>query len=151
MAIEKKTIIDLFEENELNVGILYKVYSQKIPKHDEFWLKLSMEEAGHAANIREIYKEKSEDQFKENKFTRGVIKYVIDFVEEQIREAKIKKTIPHIEALNIALRIEQSILEKKCFELFAPTNQTVKSVMTKLNKETEMHVARLRKELKRQK
>jgi rubrerythrin len=150
MKKRQKNIIDLFEENELNVGMLYKLYSQKIPGHKRFWFELSMEEASHASDIRAIYRKKSEDLVEENKFTRGVLKYVTDFVEEKIRIARENK-ISHLEALNIALRVEQSILEKKCFELFISTNEKLKAVIKRLDKETEGHVNRLRKELKRQK
>jgi hypothetical protein len=149
MEQQQKTIITLFEENELNIGKLYKLYSQKFPDRQAFWLGLSMEEAGHAADIRASHR-KNDDLFETNKFTAGVLKYVMDFVEEKIQEVQ-KKEISHIDALNNALRIEQSILEKKCFELFTPTSQQLKAVLASLNKETEAHVNRLRKELKRQK
>mgnify|MGYP001267523561 CR=1 FL=1 len=149
MEGKQKTILNLFEENELNVGILYKLYSQKITRHKFFWLKLSMEEVSHASDIHAAFRKNSETLFKETKFTRGVLRYVMDFVEEKIQEARGKK-ISHIEALNDALRIEQSIIEKKCFELFIPTDNKLKDVLRKLNKETEKHISILRKEFKRQ-
>lgn len=144
-----RTILDLFEENELNVGILYKLYSQKIAGHKDFWLGLSMEEATHAADIRSAFRKDGGALFKETPFAKGVLKYVMDFVEEKIRETK-KKKISQTDALNVALRIEQSILEKKCFDVFTPTDARLKDVMKKLKKETEEHETRLRKELKKQ-
>jgi bacterioferritin (cytochrome b1) len=39
------------------------------------------------------------------------------------------------------------MLEKKCFDMFIPTNTTVKQVMEKLNEDTERHAEQLRKEL----
>ena len=142
----QKSIIELFQENELRVSELYKIYSQKIPDHKNFWKKLSGEEIGHADDIAAIYGDKNQDYFAENKFARGVIKYVSGFVEEKIKEAKEKK-MTHADAINIALRIEQSMLEKKCFDMFIPTNTTVKQVMKKLNEDTERHAEQLRKEL----
>lgn len=146
----QKSIIDLFEDNELKVSILYKLYSQKIPGHKKFWESLSQEEVGHAESISQSFSQSKKNLFTETKFSRGVIKYVNDFVEEKIEEAK-KKKISHLEAVNVALRIEQSILENKCFDLFIPNNATVKEVLKKLNKDTIKHKNVLLKELKKKK
>jgi len=145
----EKSLVELFEANELRVSELYRIYAQKLPTHKDFWEELSREEIGHANEIANSYADKSEEHFTENKFTRGVVKYVSDFVDEKITEAKEKK-LTHSEAINIALRVEQSILEKKCFEMFTPTNVSIKNIMEKLNRDTEKHVGMLRKELKKQ-
>lgn len=145
--MSERSIIDLFEDNELKISILYKLYSQKIPDHKIFWKKISDEEVIHAREIAKSFS-KEKECFKENKFSRGVINYVSGYVEEKIEEAR-KNKITHADAINIALRIEQSILEKKCFEMFIPTNKTVKQVLKRLNKDTERHANQLRKELKK--
>jgi hypothetical protein len=97
--------------------------------------------------IRESY-QGQEEVFEENNFSRGTIKYVSDFVRDNIIKAQ-KEKVDHLKALEIALRVEQSFLEKKCFELFTPNKQKVREVLEKLNKETEEHVGRLKKELER--
>lgn len=149
MSKNKKHVIDLFEENELNIGELYKIYSQRIPDNKKFWSELSDEEFGHAKNIRDACggDEKKKELLSENKFCRFTIKYVSRFVEKETKKAK-KGNISHVKALNTALRIEQSILEKKCFELFAPADPTVKKVLKKLNKEVERHAELLMEEIK---
>jgi len=147
MNFESGSILRLFEENELNISRLYRIYSEKIPQGKAFWIKLSKEEIQHALEIRESYKGK-ENIFKENTFARGTIKHVSDFVFDSINQAKTEK-LSYVEALEIALRIEQSFLEKKCFEIFIPNQETVRNVLKKLNKETEKHIERLQIELKR--
>lgn len=145
--MKERSLIDLFEDNELKISILYKLYSQKIPGHKKFWQKISDEEIIHAREIAENFV-KEKECFKENKFSRGVVNYVNSFIEEKIEEAK-KKKVTHAGAIHNALRIEQSMLEKKCFDMFIPTNITIKRVMQKLNQGTEQHVNRLRRELKK--
>jgi rubrerythrin len=145
--MKERSLIDLFEDNELRISILYKIYSQKIPDHKNFWKKISDEEVVHAMEIAESFS-KEKECFKENKFSRGVVNYVSGYVEEKIEEAR-KNKITHTDAVNIALRIEQSILEKKCFDMFMPTNLSVKKVIERLNKDTERHADQLRKELKK--
>src|SRR5271169_5123521 len=117
--MKERSLIDLFEDNELKISILYKIYSQKIPAKKLFWQKISNEEVIHAQEIaRAFIKEK--ECFKENKFSRGVVNYVSGYVEVKIEEAR-KNKMTHTDAINNALRIEQSILERKCFEMFIPT------------------------------
>ena len=146
--MQKLTILDLFEQNELNISRLYRLYSQKISTKQAFWEQLSREEIQHALEIKESYNGQK-DVFEENNFSRGSIKYVADFVKKSIQQAKKEKSI-HFEALKIALRVEQSFLEKKCFEIFIPNHKTVKKVLQKLNQETQEHIERLQKELEKE-
>lgn len=146
--MDHKPLTALFEENELNISQLYALYGEKIPAKNVFWSKISKEEISHAASIKKNMN--GVDGIVENKFSRGVVKYIMDFVLEEI--GKTQKGRPtHQEALRTALRIEQSMLEKKCFDLFTPSNETIKNIFLKLNRETERHVARLQEEMKKNK
>jgi len=147
MDFKSNRILDLFEANELNISCLYKIYSKISPKSESFWKKLAKEEIEHAIEIRNSYDGKA-DVFEENAFSRGTIKYVADFVEESINKTK-KEKISHLKAVETALRIEQSFIEKKCFEIFIPNEKRVEDVLKKLNKETEEHIEKLRTELER--
>lgn len=149
MTGSKKSIVALFEENELKISQLYALYSRGISEHKDFWENISEEEIAHAEAISEAFSslDDKDKYFEENNFTRGIIKYVSDFVEEQIMTATEKK-LSHREAVNIALRIEQSMLEKKCFEIFIPTDASLENVLKILNKDTQRHVGLLREELK---
>lgn len=151
MPEQPKSIIQLFSDNELLVSRLYDLYAEMIPGHSDFWKKMAQEELEHAKTISEVFSNQnlSSESFKENNFTRGVIKYVTDYVNEQIQNAQ-KKKLTQIEAINIALRVEQSVLEKKYFEMFVPTNAPLESILLKMNDETKIHVQRLRKELQKQ-
>ena len=149
MTQSEASILDAFEKNELDISELYKIYSEKILEHSDFWRRLSNEEIGHAKEISSLNNNASEEQFQENKFSRGVINYISSFVSEQIEYAK-NNVISHSDAINIALRVEQSMLEKKCFEMFSPTGATLREVLTRLNKDTNKHEMMLREELKKQ-
>lgn len=149
MAKNNDSIIDIFQNNELKISVLYRIYSRKLRSHKGFWEKLSDEEVEHAKKISGINNKEFKDSFQETKFSRGIISYVNDFVDEQIKKARMRK-VSHLEALNISLRIEQSLLEKKCFEIFIPTDKKIRSVAERLNKDTKEHERLLRKELERE-
>ncbi len=144
--MNNKPLLHLFEENELNIATLYSLYSQKIPAKKDFWEELSNEETAHAAQIGN--QKDGEDPMEENKFSRGVIHYVMDSVLKEIQRAQAKE-MSHHEALLAALRIEQSMLERKCFEIFAHSSEQVKAVLFKMNKETERHVEKIHSEMKK--
>jgi hypothetical protein len=143
-----RTPITLFEENEINISTLYSLYAQKIKDKSAFWNRLSQEEVGHAAQIGN--KKDLNDAILENKFSQSIIKYVMDFVLESIEIAQ-KNEINHHEALKTALRIERSMLEEKCFDIFMPKNETVKEVFARLNKDTKKHIEILMKEMRKNK
>jgi hypothetical protein len=144
---DNKSLIDLFEDNELNVSRLYRVYSKRFPADEPFWKRLSAEEITHAGQIRTL-RTLSGLKLVENNFTRGIVNYVIDFVKKEIEKAEVG-AISDIEAVNVALRIEQSILEKKYFDFFQDTDKTLDEVMGKLGRETEIHLKMLQKMAKR--
>jgi hypothetical protein len=142
-------IIQLLEENELNVSELYALYAQKIPDKYAFWNQLSREEISHAASIKNDCRGLNLEQaIADNNFSRGIITYVMNFVLAEIERAR-NNEVSHFDALNTALRIERSMLEKKCFDIFAPTNITLKELFEKLNADTEKHTRLLMEELKR--
>lgn len=146
--MNSKPIIVLFEENEMNIAALYSLYAQKIPTKKSFWERLSNEEIGHAASIG--HEKRYPSEITENKFSRGIINHVMSFVLDETKKVQ-QGEVTHHSALLAALRIEQSMLEKKCFDIFTPTNTTLKTMFCKLNKETEQHTQRLLAELKRNK
>jgi hypothetical protein len=74
----------------------------------------------------------------------------MDFVLAETARAQ-RGNITHKNALHTALRIERSMLEKKCFDLFAPNNKTIKKVFDCLNVDTERHVQTLLDEMKKNK
>ncbi|EKE20432.1 MAG: hypothetical protein ACD_7C00581G0003 [uncultured bacterium] len=146
--MDKKPLLILFEENELNIASLYSLFAQKIPAKHNFWFRLSQEEISHAdsiSNQRDII-----DAITENNFSRGVVNHVMGFVLKEIKKTQQEK-VTHHEALLTALRIERSMLEKKCFEIFIPINKRVEDMLCKLNSETERHVEILTEEMKKNK
>lgn len=146
-----KSILQLLEENELNISALYSLYADKIPSKRAFWERLSAEEISHAASLNSNGPDiDSAQSIVENNFSRGIIKHVMDFVLEEIQRAQ-NSEVAHVDALRTALRVERSLLEKKCFDVFMPTNKTVKEVFQQMNDETEQHVERLMQEMKKQK
>jgi rubrerythrin len=138
---DKKSLLDLFEENELNVSRLYQIYAEKFSEHARFWQILAQEEIGHAEQLA-VLRTKAELQFIENNFARGIVAYVLDFVKTEIAKAE-SGDVSYFDAVNVAMRIEQSILEKKYFDFFQSSDKLLNEVFGVLNNETGRHLKML--------
>jgi len=147
--MNNKLIVQLLEENELNISQLYALYAHKIPTKKTFWERISQEEIAHAASFQNnMLGIDLAQSIKETRFSRSIVQYVMDFVLQEKQRAQ-KSNISHLDALQTALRIERSMLEKKCFDIFIPNDTTVKELFIKMNNDTEKHIEILMKELKK--
>lgn len=137
---ENEDILELFAQNEKKVSLLYSLYSRKKGADKYFWQDLSEQETGHAKIIRRARQKlkKRGESIKENKYSRQIIEYVSGFIDEEIAKAK-KKRVFSDDAFEVALRLEQSMIENKCFEIFSPKNKEIASVMRRLNRDTNKH------------
>jgi hypothetical protein len=150
LIMAHKTIIELFEQNELDVSRLYGIYADIFPKHADFWSRLSQEEIEHAHVINDTRtKDDLERFFASNALAQDVIRYVNNYIKERITEAKRRKKLTHIHALCVALRIERSTVEDKCLDIFIPNSTAAKRLIRGLNKETRRHIRILTKELEK--
>lgn len=142
-----KNILTLIFENEQRVLALYKIYAKKISKHKLFWRGLAGEEAVHVKILRDLnaYYRNSDDLFKTNKHIFGIFDYIGSFIESEISRAK-SENVSQENALEVALRIEQSMVEKKCFEIIKPEKAEILKVFRRLNKETKGYTELLLKE-----
>lgn len=145
MSNQKETIIDLLLENEKKVSQLYVLYSQQFPEQRDFWTQIAMEEMDHVEALEKARRELSDDSMiQEGPYARDIITYLTQFIDAELQTLK---TSP-IDAIHTALRLEQSMVEKKCFEIFIPENREVRRIMEKINQDTENHVKYLRNALK---
>jgi hypothetical protein len=128
----QKSILTLFSENEQKVSNLYEIYSEQDTKRKNFWKKISKEEVSHSEMLKKAQRESQNvEQFEETPYSRSVISYVSRFVDREIRKATEGK-VGSLQAIQNALRLEQSMIEKKSFEMFSPKNVKVQRVMKKL-------------------
>jgi len=143
---KEKSILFLLGENESKIAMLYGLYAEKIRGRKKFWLTLEKEERGHGEVMMELDERcRGECDFlKVNRHARQIVGYVSEFINDEIRKAEMER-ISHGEALASALRLEQSMVESKSFEIFEPVGGPVAAVFRRINRETKGHVRELRK------
>lgn len=148
--LKRKNILLIFLENEKKIEKLYNLYALKFPDCKKLWLELARGEKFHV-EILSVLKDKFDSPnqfFKLDHYLIDVLTYASNFIDTQLKKSSLDK-ISLDEALEVALRIEQSILENKCFEVFEPTLDEIKLSFARLNSDTVKHAKKLRSFLKK--
>ncbi len=146
---DKINLLRHFAINENKISLLYSAYGDKFPEQAKLWQGLAKDEKRHSALLLDLDERFGGGagawQVSEN--APAILDYIGDFINSCLEEIK-NKEINIKEAFNNALRLEQSMIEKKSFEIFSTANQEIKNVLEKLNRETEGHRQWLLKHLK---
>jgi rubrerythrin len=134
----KTSLLYRFSVNENKISLLYGAYSERFPEREKLWQGLAKDEKRHSAllaDLDERFKEELENwQISDN--APAILDYISNFIDaclDRVGEVSLK------EALNNSLSLEQSMIEKKSFEIFSSANPEIVAVLEKLNRETEGH------------
>ena len=144
--ISKPSILGLLSQNEAKIAALYTLFSETFPAQERFWKKLAAEEEQHAAALDKLDQRYRDDSLclECSPYSRKIIDYVSDFIDSCLKEARSEK-IDEAGALAMSLRLEQSMVEKKCFEIIIPNQVEIEIVLERLNRETREHAHSLRR------
>jgi hypothetical protein len=146
----QESVLKIFEVNEKNVVSLYRIYRRRFPESFTTWKKLCNEERKHVQILHELSVKypNDADYFTVSKHAWKMISYVVNFVSKQFDNQLLKK-ITARDALETALRIERSMVEKKYFSLFNPEIIEVRRAFRRLNRDVERHINILLKALRK--
>ena len=137
-------LLEKLMENEIAMSRLYHLFSVSFPEAADFWKQMSREEEEHSKWIGEGL-----DMLRKGQIRRGtttltsqavdiVIKHV-DSICEKCRRGEI----PILSAYTTAYDLENSLLEKKFFSVFALDLPPHKEVRDKLFHATQAHRERI--------
>ncbi len=145
----KISLLRHFSQNESKIAELYLAYSDKFPERVKLWQGLAKDELRHSALLLDLDERfgEVEGNWQVSSNAPAILEYISEFIETCLAKVK-SESLDLKEALNNALSLEQSMIEKKSFEIFASANSEIISVLEKLNRETEGHKQWLLKYLK---
>lgn len=146
---ETEDILELMRSYELLLKDLYRLFADKIPAEKEFWLKLSEEENKHAywLEVLGMNIEKKDISLNDDyRFNLPLIKSSITHIQESLNDFK-KVEMSFFDALTFASDTENSMIEKKFFEIFYGISDDFDRVMNLLKEETEEHRKRIKEKL----
>ena len=137
-------------ENEIKISELYQNFSMNFPEAADFWNQMSREEEEHSNWIREAM-----EMFKRGQIKRGTTTLTsqaidiamkhVDSLGEKCRRGEISMLGAYANAYDL----ENSLLEKKFFSVFALDLPAQKEIGDKLLRATQAHRERLGEALSR--
>jgi hypothetical protein len=137
--------IELLAQNEETLSRLYQVYASRFSEYKEFWMELAGEEKNHAAWIRTFGQRASEGLglIKRKRFKAAAIKSFLNHTEKEIENAKAPE-YQSINALSVAHYIEESLIERRYFEVFESDSAELKKLLQDLDEATRTHAAKIK-------
>jgi len=149
MENKNEDVLELMQSYELILKDLYALFADKISVEREFWIKLSEEENKHAYWLEVLGMNMQKQNVSLNgdeRFNVPLIKSSIQHVEEALNDFR-KVELSLFDALTFAKDVENSMIEKKFFEVFYGINDDFDQVMKLLKEETEEHNRRIEEKL----
>lgn len=132
-------IVDQMAKNEIKLSELYAKYAHAFPSRKEFWTGIAQEEVSHGAWI-DTLKKRIEDgnvTFASDRFNIDLLNDFYTYVQQQ--ELKLEEGIPLITALVASKEIEETLLEKKFFEVFHGDAPELEILLLALEYSTKNH------------
>ncbi|MEI7890391.1 MAG: hypothetical protein WCI36_00320 [bacterium] len=132
-------IVEQMAKNEVKLSELYAKYGHAFASRKEFWEELAREEISHGAWIGTLKKKVEEGSvaFNRERFNLSLLSEFHDYVQSQ--EDKIKTGIALIDALKASRKIEETLLEKNFFEVFAGDAPDLEVLLLALEYSTKNH------------
>lgn len=136
--------LEMLARHEEAVGELYHAYQERFPEYSEFWHRLAEEERGHAGWIRRLLDlaDRNEITFDEDRFNLKAIESSIEYIEHWRDEAR-NRPMEIINALAIALDIENALIEKGYYRVFESDNIELRVVFDGLVEASKKHRQRI--------
>ena len=142
---EQPDILHRLAENEEAIGVLYHEYAERFPEYDSFWYGLAGEEKEHANWIRRLCSTAVERGLFINqaRFNKEALQTYINYLQHELAKAKQGETTL-LNGLSVTLYIEESLIERKYFDVFETDSAELKHVLRKLAASTRTHLDKTR-------
>ncbi len=141
-------LLNRLAENEEAIGVLYREYAERFPDYHGFWSGLARDESEHASWIRTLCSTAPEAglYIKQGRFNEEAVKTYLNYLGRELEKVRQGDTTV-LNALAATLYIEESMIEKKYFDVFESDAPQLKHVLLSLEEATRAHVDRARQTL----
>ncbi|UCH50797.1 MAG: hypothetical protein JSV54_07210 [Chloroflexota bacterium] len=138
-------IVEMLAKNEEAVAQLYSAYADRFLEYKDFWSGLAVEEIDHAAELRKLCEitVKGGLYISQGRFNTTAIGTFSSYLEKESAPSRVKE-VSLINALSVAVYIEESIIEHKFFDVFETDSVELKQILLNLAAETKRHLEQVR-------
>lgn len=145
--VERKSqenILGLLKRVELLANEYYKTCAEKFPAEKAFWSGLALEELIHADWIGKLNNKVCSGQvfLGEGRFEAQAVLNAIAEIENHLRDLK-EKSLSLEEAIDAALKIENSLTEKSFFKVYESDSDEIKDILRALEEAYNLHKERV--------
>ena len=141
---EQLQLIGLMAAHESAIAELYQRYAANFPEQRELFSQLAAEEVEHARLIAGFADEVRAATVRVNldRFSSQAILASFDQVRERLKEAEVS-TMSLLAALSIGVTIEETLIEKHCFDTFEDDSPELMRLFATLSADIAAHRDRL--------
>lgn len=138
--IQPIDIIDLLAYQEYKLALLYNIFASNYPEYRDLWVNMAVDEIEHQRLIRNF-----KHYINEGKLFFNAMISKVDYVESHIKTiegliARFEKNPVDIkEAMQIALNVENSMLDQDLFVYFSGDGEIMKNGLQMLTRDTQKH------------
>lgn len=146
--MKAEEIANLFFDHEMLFHALYLRFETNFPLFSEFWRKMADDELRHAETMRWLSERFQKDEEIYKRIDAHALRRSLFYLKEQM--ALVDDIEPsHAAAVNIALDLEETFLEKNLFAVREEDPPDVREFFQEATLELKDHVRRLREEKQR--
>ena len=140
--------IEMLAKSEETMSKLYTVYAEKFPDMHSFWSALSADELDHSEWIHKLSYKMQEGAvyFSEGRFKIDDIRALLDLTEDALAQSQ-KQEMSSEDSLALALYIEQTLMERKFFEVFETDSGELRQTLFDLDNAVRQHREKIEKAL----
>lgn len=131
------SVPELLARCEDKLGLLYRLYADMFPAHRDFWISLSDKETDYARLIRTLSEsvKSGKIMINDNAFRSTTLTALYTYLLGEIRRAETERLTP-INAVSIAMTIEQSVIKIKHLEYFMVMTHDAQNILHRLAEES---------------
>ena len=129
---------------EETLSKIYRLLAERFPADRELWSRMAQEETTHAKWVRDLSSRVEDGSLSldEDRFGVEGIQLFLEYAEEKFQEAKAEK-LPFLHALDMALDLESSLLERKLYQVFKADSESMEQALEDMEQQIHEHAERI--------
>jgi hypothetical protein len=138
--------IELLKAIEVTVATIYDGFANKFPVHKDYWTQLADEERIHAQWIENLFEEAASGSInmKKGRFNTNAIQLFLTYAEDILDQIH-KEAISLTQAVDMAIDLETSLLERKFYDVFDGDSDILQQTFLKMTDQTSDHIIKIHK------
>jgi rubrerythrin len=148
MVVKTETLhaIELLKAIEFDVARIYDVFANKFPVHKDLWTELSAEEKMHTRWIENLLEEavSGSIELRKGRFNTGAIQSFSKYAEDILSRIQ-KEDISLTQAVDMAVDLETSLLERRFYDIFDGDSDILKETFSNMISQTSGHIGKIQR------